>query len=74
MHHLVCLLIGAAEDGGMTRPLWQARDRKVVSGYPSTGTREHYRIDPLAYLWDILTRLPTTPPRRLDEFLPESGP
>ena len=39
--------------------------------YSLTGTCRHHDIDPFAYLRDILTRLPSTPTRRLDELLPD---
>jgi hypothetical protein len=39
--------------------------------YSLTGTYKHLDIDPFAYLRDVLRRLPSHPPGRLDELLPE---
>jgi transposase len=39
--------------------------------YSLTGTCKHHDIDPFAYLRDILSRLPSTPPGKLDELLPD---
>jgi transposase len=36
-----------------------------------TVTCKRHGIDPFAYLRDVLTRLPTQPPERLDELLPD---
>ncbi len=39
--------------------------------YSLTGTCTHHDFDPLAYPRDILTRLPSTPTRPLDELVPD---
>ncbi len=36
-----------------------------------TSTCARHRIDPFAYLRDVLTRLPGLPPEQLDDLLPE---
>jgi hypothetical protein len=36
-----------------------------------TGSCEHHDIDPFAYLRDVLRRLPSLPPDRLDGLLPD---
>ena len=39
--------------------------------YSFTGTCKHHDIDPFAYLRDILSRLPSMPPGKFDELLPD---
>jgi hypothetical protein len=39
--------------------------------YSLTGTRKRHDIDPLAYLRDVLPRLPAHPADQLDEQLPD---
>ena len=39
--------------------------------YSLTGSCKHHDVDPFAYLRDVLRRLPSHPPGRLDELLPE---
>jgi hypothetical protein len=39
--------------------------------YSLTGTCRHHDIDPVAYLTDVLRRLPSHPSGQLDEFLPD---
>src|SRR5512135_1612103 len=40
--------------------------------YSVTGSCKHHDIDPFAYLQDILSRLPSHLPERLDELLPDA--
>jgi hypothetical protein len=39
--------------------------------YSLTGTCKHHDIDPFAFLRDVLNRLPSQPPDRLGELLPD---
>jgi len=34
-------------------------------------TRRHHKIEPFAYLRDVLTRIAATPVTRIDQFLPD---
>jgi hypothetical protein len=40
--------------------------------YSSVASCKHHRVDPFAYLKDILERLPTQPADRLGELLPDA--
>jgi transposase len=48
-----------------------AGGRTAAVLYSVVGTYKHLGIDPFAYLQDVLTRLPPTQVRPLDDFLPD---
>lgn len=45
---------------------------KRATLYTLVGSCKRHRVDPFAYLKDILERLPTHPPARLGELLPDA--